>query len=171
MGAVVGSGGGGIKTLYKAVDALLKQEFSKVLTSYYPNNMGPALLAIETGFTGPIYSISTACASSNYCLYAAANHIIKGEAEVMVAGGTDSGVIPSGIGGFMACKALSSRNDEPQKASRPWDKGRDGFVLSEGSGMLVREISNIFICKASFSMGAAPAKTRVILSLRKHRHP
>ncbi|KAF7148864.1 hypothetical protein RHSIM_Rhsim03G0209400 [Rhododendron simsii] len=139
MGAVVGSGGGGIKTLYNAVDALLKQDYSKVLTSYYPNNMGPALLAIETGFTGPIYSISTACASSNYCLYAAANHIIKGEAQVMVAGGTDSGVIPSGICGFMACKALSSRNDEPQKASRPWDKGRDGFVLSEGSGVLVME--------------------------------
>ncbi|KAG5558859.1 hypothetical protein RHGRI_008717 [Rhododendron griersonianum] len=139
MGAVVGSGAGGIKTLYNAVDALLKQDYSKVLTSYYPNNMGPALLAIETGFTGPIYSISTACASSNYCLYSAANHIIKGEAQVMVAGGTDSGVIPSGICGFMACKALSSRNDEPQKASRPWDKGRDGFVLSEGSGVLVME--------------------------------
>ncbi|KAF7148448.1 hypothetical protein RHSIM_Rhsim03G0209300 [Rhododendron simsii] len=139
MGAVVGSGAGGSKTLYNAVDALLKQDYSKVLTSYYPNNIGPALLAIETGFTGPIYSISTACASSNFCIYAAANHIKKGEAQVMVAGGTDSGVIPSGLCGFMACKALSSRNDEPQKASRPWDKGRDGFVLSEGSGVLVME--------------------------------
>ncbi|KAH7855875.1 hypothetical protein Vadar_029954 [Vaccinium darrowii] len=139
MGVVVGSGAGGIKTLYNAVDALLKQEYSKVLTYYYPNNMGPALLAIETGFTGPTYSISTACATSNYCLYAAANHIIEGEAEVMLAGGTDAGVIPSGICGFMACHALSTRNDEPHEASRPWDKGRDGFVLSEGSGVLVME--------------------------------
>ncbi|XP_057479841.1 3-oxoacyl-[acyl-carrier-protein] synthase I, chloroplastic-like [Actinidia eriantha] len=139
MGVVVGSGAGGIKTLCNAVDALLKQDYSKILTSYYPNNLGPALLAIETGFMGPIYSISTACASANYSLYAAANHIRRGEAEVMVAGGTDAGVIPSGICGFMACKALSSRNKEPHTASRPWDKGRDGFVLSEGSGVLVLE--------------------------------
>ncbi|KAL7003624.1 beta-ketoacyl-[acyl-carrier-protein] synthase II [Sarracenia purpurea var. burkii] len=139
MGVVVGSGAGGIKTLCNAVDALLKQEYSKILTSYYPNNLGPALLAIETGFTGPIYSISTACASANYCLYAAANHIRRGEADVMVAGGSDAGVIPSGVCGFMACKALSIRNGEPGKASRPWDKGRDGFVLSEGSGVLVME--------------------------------
>ncbi|KAL6974824.1 beta-ketoacyl-[acyl-carrier-protein] synthase II [Sarracenia purpurea var. burkii] len=139
MGVVVGSGAGGIKTLCNAVDALLKQEYSKILTSYYPNNLGPALLAIETGFTGPIYSISTACASANYCLYAAANHIRRGEADVMVAGGSDAGVIPSGVCGFMACKALSIRNGEPGKASRPWDKGRDGFVLSEGSGVLVTD--------------------------------
>ncbi|GFS32221.1 3-ketoacyl-acyl carrier protein synthase I [Actinidia rufa] len=139
MGVVVGSGAGGIKTLCNAVDALLKQEYSKILTSYYPNNLGPALLAIETGFMGPIYSISTACASANYSISAAANHIRRGEAEVMVAGGTDAGVIPSGICGFMACKALSSRNKEPHTASRPWDKGRDGFVLSEGSGVLVLE--------------------------------
>ncbi|GMP24897.1 hypothetical protein CsSME_00002004 [Camellia sinensis var. sinensis] len=139
MGVVVGSGAGGIKTLCNAIDALLKQEYNKILTSYYPTNMGPALLAIETGFSGPIYSISTACASGNYCLCAAANHIRKGEAEIMLAGGADAGVIPSGICGFMACKALSTRNDEPQKASRPWDQHRDGFVLSEGSAVLVLE--------------------------------
>ncbi|KAL7254320.1 hypothetical protein ACSBR1_008675 [Camellia fascicularis] len=139
MGVVVGSGAGGIKTLCNAVDALLKQEYNKILTSYYPTNMGPALLAIETGFSGPIYSISTACASGNYCLCAAANHIRKGEAEIMLAGGADAGVIPSGICGFMACKALSTRNDEPHKASRPWDQHRDGFVLSEGSAVLVLE--------------------------------
>ncbi|XAR52200.1 hypothetical protein NMG60_11020141 [Bertholletia excelsa] len=138
LGVVVGSGGG-VHTLFKAVDAFLKHDYQKIITRYAFANVGPALIAIENGFTGPSYSVSTACASANYSIYTAANHIKSGEAEVMLTGGADAGVIPSGICGFMACKALSSRNDEPHKASRPWDKDRDGFVLSEGSGMLVLE--------------------------------
>nr|GMC97959.1 3-oxoacyl-[acyl-carrier-protein] synthase I, chloroplastic-like [Ipomoea batatas] len=99
--------------------------------------MGSALLAIDTGLMGPNYSISTACATANYCFYAAANHIRRGEANIMVVGGTEAAIIPAGVGGFIACRALSQRNDEPEKASRPWDKNRDGFVIGEGSGVLV----------------------------------
>ncbi|KAM1719601.1 hypothetical protein ACFX12_021389 [Malus domestica] len=101
--------------------------------------MGSALLAIDTGLMGPNYSISTACATANYCFYAAANHIIRGEAYIMVVGGTEVAVMPTGVGGFIACRALSQRNDEPHRASRPWDKNRDGFVMGEGAGVLVME--------------------------------
>uniref|UniRef100_A0A5B7AR07 3-oxoacyl-[acyl-carrier-protein] synthase I, chloroplastic n=1 Tax=Davidia involucrata TaxID=16924 RepID=A0A5B7AR07_DAVIN len=139
IGVIVGSGSGGIKTLCDAVGACLRQEYKKIISPYYQTNVGSALLAIETGLMGPNYSISTACSTANYCFIAAANHIRKGEAKIMVAGGTEAGVIPSGIGGFTACRALSNRNDEPQKASRPWDIDRNGFVLSEGSGVLVME--------------------------------
>lgn len=107
--------------------------------------MGSALLAIDTGLMGPNYSISTACATANYCFYAAANHIRRGEADVMVVGGTEAAVNATGVGGFIACRALSQRNDEPHKASRPWDKNRDGFVIGEGSGVLVIEI-NLKLC-------------------------
>ncbi|KAJ6423555.1 hypothetical protein OIU84_024510 [Salix udensis] len=88
---------------------------------------------------GPNYSISTACATSNYCFYAAANHIRRGEADMMIAGGTEAAIIPIGLGGFVACRALSQRNDDPKTASRPWDKDRDGFVMGEGAGVLVME--------------------------------
>ncbi|GFS43172.1 3-ketoacyl-acyl carrier protein synthase I [Actinidia rufa] len=106
---------------------------------YSITNMGSALLGIELGFMGPNYSISTACATSNYCFYAAANHIRQGEADLMIAGGTEAAIIPIGLGGFVACRALSQRNDDPQTASRPWDKDRDGFVMGEGAGVLVME--------------------------------
>ncbi|KAL0442542.1 UNVERIFIED_CONTAM: 3-oxoacyl-[acyl-carrier-protein] synthase I, chloroplastic [Sesamum latifolium] len=101
--------------------------------------MGSALLAIDLGLMGPNYSISTACATSNYCFYAAANHIRRGEADLMIAGGTEAAIIPIGLGGFVACRALSQRNDDPKTASRPWDKDRDGFVMGEGAGVLVME--------------------------------
>ncbi|XP_059667250.1 3-oxoacyl-[acyl-carrier-protein] synthase I, chloroplastic-like [Cornus florida] len=139
IGVVIGSGSGGVASLCDSVNALLREEYSKILSPYYQSNFGPALLAIETGLMGPNYSISTACATANYCFYAAANHIRKGEAEIMIAGGSEAGVIPTGICGFSACRALSNRNDDPEKASRPWDMDRDGFVLSEGSGVLVME--------------------------------
>ncbi|KAE8008594.1 hypothetical protein FH972_005091 [Carpinus fangiana] len=88
---------------------------------------------------GPNYSISTACATSNFCILSAANHIIRGEAYVMLCGGSDAAIIPIGLGGFVACRALSQRNGEPTKASRPWDSNRDGFVMGEGSGVLLLE--------------------------------
>ncbi|CAL5367648.1 unnamed protein product [Camellia sinensis] len=136
---IVGSGCGGIGSCSSTVDADLKQEYEKASFLYSTTNVGSALLAMETGFMGPTYSITTACSSANYCFYAAANHIKTGEVDIMVAGGTEAGVLPCGVSGFMACKALSSRNNEPQTASRPWDKYRDGFVLSEGFGLLVME--------------------------------
>ncbi|VAH42977.1 unnamed protein product [Triticum turgidum subsp. durum] len=91
------------------------------------------------GFLGPNFSISTACATSNHCFNSAADQIRLGRADVMIAGGTEAGIIPIALGAFFACRALSQRNDDPGTASRPWDKDRDGFVLGEGAGVLVME--------------------------------
>jgi 3-oxoacyl-[acyl-carrier-protein] synthase II len=96
-------------------------------------------LAIDLGFTGPNYSISTACATGSHSIVAAAKHIENGEADLMICGGSEAPIVPVGLAGFVACKALSERNEEPKKASRPWDKGRDGFVMGEGCGILILE--------------------------------
>ncbi|CAL5410104.1 unnamed protein product [Camellia sinensis] len=141
-GVLVGTGMGGLTVFSDGVQALIERGYRKITPFFIPyaiTNMGSALLAIELGFMGPNYSISTACATSNYCFYAAANHIRRGEADLMIAGGTEAAIIPIGLGGFVACRALSQRNDDPQTASRPWDKERDGFVMGEGSGVLVLE--------------------------------
>ncbi|KAK1302933.1 hypothetical protein QJS10_CPB12g00809 [Acorus calamus] len=142
IGVLVGSGMGGLTAFSNGVEALIQKGYKKITPFFIPysiTNMGSALLAIDTGLMGPNYSISTACATANYCFYAAANHIRRGEAEIMVVGGTEAAVLPTGVGGFIACRALSQRNDEPGKASRPWDTGRDGFVMGEGSGVLIME--------------------------------
>uniref|UniRef100_A0A822YST4 3-oxoacyl-[acyl-carrier-protein] synthase I, chloroplastic n=1 Tax=Nelumbo nucifera TaxID=4432 RepID=A0A822YST4_NELNU len=141
-GVLVGTGMGGLTVFSNGVQALIEKGHRKITPFFIPyaiTNMGSALLAIELGFMGPNYSISTACATSNYCFYAAANHIRRGEADLMIAGGTEAAIIPIGLGGFVACRALSQRNDDPQTASRPWDKDRDGFVMGEGAGVLVME--------------------------------
>ncbi|KAL6979442.1 3-oxoacyl-[acyl-carrier-protein] synthase I, chloroplastic [Sarracenia purpurea var. burkii] len=140
IGVLVGSAIGGFTAFSNGVEALIRKGYNKMTPFFIPysiTNMGSALLAIDTGLMGPNYSISAACATANYCFYAAANHIRRGEADIMVAGGTEAGIMAAGVGGFIACRALSRRNDEPQKASRPWDKHRDGIVLGEGSGVLV----------------------------------
>ncbi|PON68990.1 3-oxoacyl-[acyl-carrier-protein] synthase [Trema orientale] len=142
IGVLVGTGMGGLSAFTTGVEALIQKGYKKISPFFIPysiTNMGSALLAIDTGLMGPNYSISTACATANYCFYAAANHIRRGEADIMVVGGTEAAVMPTGVGGFIACRALSQRNDEPQKASRPWDKHRDGFVMGEGSGVLIME--------------------------------
>ncbi|MCL7028832.1 hypothetical protein MKW94_020069 [Papaver nudicaule] len=142
IGVLVGTGMGGLTAFSSGVESLLQKGYKKITPFFIPysiTNMGSALLAIDTGLMGPNYSISTACATANYCFYAAANHIRRGEADIMVVGGTEAAIIPIGIGGFIACRALSQRNGEPQKASRPWDTGRDGFVMGEGSGVLIME--------------------------------
>lgn len=135
----MGTGMGGVSSINTAVDALTHRGHEKINPSFIPYtiNMSSALLAIDTGLMGPNYSISTACATANYCFSAASHHIRSGEVDIMVVGGTEASIIPSGVGGFIACRALSQRNDEPKKASRPWDKNRDGFVIGEGSGVLV----------------------------------
>ncbi|KAJ8761916.1 hypothetical protein K2173_006518 [Erythroxylum novogranatense] len=141
-GVLVGTGMGGLTVFSDGVQALIERGHRKITPFFIPyaiTNMGSALLAIELGFMGPNYSISTACATSNYCFYAAANHIRRGEADLMIAGGTEAAIIPIGLGGFVACRALSQRNDDPRSASRPWDKDRDGFVMGEGAGVLVME--------------------------------
>ncbi|KAI3971863.1 hypothetical protein MKW92_052392 [Papaver armeniacum] len=141
-GVLVGTGMGGLTVFSDGVQALIERGHRKITPFFIPyaiTNMGSALLGIELGLMGPNYSISTACATSNYCFYAAANHIRRGEADLMIAGGTEAAIIPIGLGGFVACRALSQRNDDPQTASRPWDKERDGFVMGEGAGVLVME--------------------------------
>ncbi|KAH0466933.1 hypothetical protein IEQ34_004171 [Dendrobium chrysotoxum] len=142
IGAVVGAGVGGLTIFSTKIEKMIKRGYHKLCPFLVPcpiTNMGSALLAIDIGLMGPSYSISTACATSNCCFLAAANHIRKGEVDVMIAGGTEAPIIPIGIAGFSACRALSLRNAEPDKASRPWDKARDGFVMGEGSGILVME--------------------------------
>jgi 3-oxoacyl-[acyl-carrier-protein] synthase II len=141
-GVLIGSGMGGMTVFYDGTEALLTKGFKRITPFFVPfiiTNMGGALLAIDLGFMGPNYSISTACATSNYCIHSAAQHIRRGEADLMLCGGTESPINPIGVAGFVACKALSERNDKPKKASRPWDKKRDGFVMGEGAGVLLLE--------------------------------
>ncbi|MFY7842948.1 MAG: beta-ketoacyl-ACP synthase II [Rhabdochlamydiaceae bacterium] len=141
-GIIVGSGMGGMHAYVDGVEALITKGFRRVSPFFVPyiiTNMLGGLLAIDLGFMGPNYSISTACATSNYCIYSAAEHIRRGEADLMVCGGSEAALLPIGLSGFVACKALSERNEEPEKASRPWDKDRDGFVMGEGAGVLVLE--------------------------------
>lgn len=141
-GVVIGSGMGGMGVFVDGVHSLKEKGHRRVTPFFVPyilTNMGGALLAMDLGFMGPNYSISTACATANNSIISAANHILNGEADLMIAGGAEAALIPMGLAGFCACKALSERNDEPQKASRPWDKARDGFVMGEGAGVLVLE--------------------------------
>ncbi len=141
-GVLIGSGMGGMNVFYEGTETLLTKGFKRMTPFFVPyiiTNMGGALLAIDIGFMGPNYSISTACATANYSICSAAEHILRGDADVMLCGGAESPINPVGLAGFVACKALSERNDDPQKASRPWDKQRDGFVIGEGAGVLLLE--------------------------------
>ncbi len=141
-GILIGSGMGGMEVFTDGVQTLLEKGQRKVSPFFVPyilTNMSGAILGMDLGFMGPNYSISTACATANYSIIAAANHIRNNEADLMLAGGVEAAVIRMGLAGFCACKALSQRNDEPTRASRPWDRDRDGFVLGEGAGVLVLE--------------------------------
>lgn len=140
-GILIGSAMGGMKVFNDAIEALRVsyRKMNPFCVPFATTNMGSALLAMDLGWMGPNYSISTACATSNFCILNAANHIIRGEADVMLCGGSDATIIPIGLGGFVACRALSQRNNDPTKASRPWDSNRDGFVMGEGAGVLVLE--------------------------------
>ncbi|KAI3933879.1 hypothetical protein MKX01_028205 [Papaver californicum] len=140
-GVLIGSAMGGMKVFHDAIEALRVsyKKMNPFCVPFATTNMGSAMLAMDLGWMGPNYSISTACATSNFCILNAANHIIRGEADVMLCGGSDAAIIPIGLGGFVACRALSQRNGDPTKASRPWDINRDGFVMGEGAGVLVLE--------------------------------
>ncbi|CAH8258198.1 unnamed protein product [Arabidopsis lyrata] len=140
-GVLIGSAMGGMKVFYDAIEALRisYKKMNPFCVPFATTNMGSAMLAMDLGWMGPNYSISTACATSNFCILNSANHIIKGEADVMLCGGSDAVIIPIGLGGFVACRALSQRNNDPTKASRPWDTNRDGFVMGEGAGVLLLE--------------------------------
>jgi 3-oxoacyl-[acyl-carrier-protein] synthase II len=141
-GIIIGSGMGGMHTFSEGVHALNTKGLRRLSPFFVPyiiTNMGGALLAIDLGFMGPNYSISTACATANYSIVAAANHIRQGDADIMLCGGAEAAVSPIGLAGFVANKALSERNDDPQGASCPWDQRRDGFVMGEGAGVLLLE--------------------------------
>lgn len=141
-GVLIGSGMGGMGIFADGVETLLEKGNRRVtpfLVPYILTNMAGGLLAIDVGFMGPCYSISTACATSNNAIIAAAEHIRRGDADLMIAGGSEAAITALGVAGFCACKALSQRNDAPKKASRPWDKNRDGFVMGEGAGILIME--------------------------------
>jgi len=141
-GIVIGSGMGGMHSFADGVETLIKESYRRLTPFFVPfiiTDMAGALLAIDLGFQGPNYSISTACATSNYCIHAAAEHIRNGDVDLILTGGSEAAVSPIGLAGFVQAKTLSTRNDEPQKASRPWDKNRDGFVMGEGAGVLVLE--------------------------------
>lgn len=141
-GVLIGSGMGGMNMFVDGVHTLVEKGQRRVSPFFVPyilTNMGGALLAIEYNFMGPNYSISTACATGNNSIIAAANHIRQGDADLMICGGVEAPLIPMGLAGFCAVRALSQRNDAPAKASRPWDKERDGFVMGEGAGVLILE--------------------------------
>jgi len=141
-GVLIGSGIGGMTTFEDNVKVLNEKGLRRVTPFLIPfilTNMGSALLAMDIGFMGPNYSISTACATSNNCIVSAAEHIRTGEADIMLCGGAEAPLSPIGLAGFCVLKALSERNDAPHKASRPFDKARDGFVMAEGGAVLVLE--------------------------------
>lgn len=141
-GIVIGSGMGGMQFFSDQVITLHEKGCKRVSPFFVPftiTNMAGGLLAMDLGFMGPNYSISTACATGSHCIVAAAHHIRRGEADLMLCGGTEAAITPTGLAGFCACKALSQRNDAPEKACRPWDKHRDGFVMGDGAGVLVLE--------------------------------
>jgi 3-oxoacyl-[acyl-carrier-protein] synthase II len=141
-GIIMGSGMGGMAMFANGVTTVIQQGAKRLTPFFVPfilTNMAGGMLAMDTGFRGPNYSVSSACATGNHAILCALKHIRDGEADLMVTGGVEAAINPVGLAGFCAVKALSTRNDEPQKASRPWDKDRDGFVMGEGAGVLVLE--------------------------------
>ena len=142
IGVAVGSGIGGIVTIETCYDVLLNRGPGRVSPFFVPSciiNMVAGHLSIMFGLQGPNIAITTACTTGTHNIGFAARLIASGDADAMLAGGAEKSTSPTTMAGFGAMKALSTRNDDPQKASRPWDKDRDGFVLSDGSAVLVLE--------------------------------
>jgi len=142
VGVAIGSGIGGLPLIEETKDEYIAGGVRKVSPFFVPGsiiNMISGNLSIEYGFKGPNLAIVTACTTGTHSIGEAARLIEYGDADVMVAGGAESTVSPLGMAGFCAARALSTRNDDPATASRPWDKDRDGFVLGEGAGVLVLE--------------------------------
>ena len=142
IGCSIGSGIGGLETIEKNHAVLEKSGPRRISPFFIPAaiiNMIAGNLSIKYGFQGPNIAITTACTTGSHSIGYAARTIAYGDADVMICGGAEHASTPLGIGGFAAARALSSRNDDPQGASRPWDKDRDGFVLADGAGVLVLE--------------------------------
>ena len=142
VGVIIGSGIGGIAGLSETTLILSSDGPRHVSPFFIPSviiNMSSGYIAIRTGAKGPNYSVVSACATGNHAI-ADGFHVIKrGEADMMIVGGTEAGITEVAFAGFCASKAMSRRNDEPKRASRPFDRDRDGFVLSEGAGVLILE--------------------------------
>ena len=165
IGVMVGSGIGGLPMIEATHEEYRTRGPRRISPFFVPAsiiNMISGHVSIHYGFKGPNLAIVTACTTGLHCIGAAGRMIEYGDADVMVAGGAESTVSPLGIGGFAAARALSTRNDDPATASRPWDKDRDGFVLGEGAGVVVLEEyeharkrgAKIYAELAGFGMGA-----------------
>jgi 3-oxoacyl-[acyl-carrier-protein] synthase II len=165
IGVMVGSGIGGLPMIEATHEEYRTRGPRRISPFFVPAsiiNMISGHVSIFYGFTGPNLAIVTACTTGLHCIGEAGRLIEYGDADVMVAGGAESTVSPLGIGGFAAARALSTRNDDPATASRPWDKGRDGFVLGEGAGAVVLEEyehakkrgAKVYAELAGFGMGA-----------------
>lgn len=142
VGVSVGSGIGGLPGIEEGHESFLKGGSRKITPFFVPRsiiNMISGHLSILYGIKGPNISIVTACATGTHSIGDAGRMIEHGDADVMIAGGAEMATTPTGLGGFHAARALSTRNDDPESASRPWDRGRDGFVLSDGAGVMVLE--------------------------------
>lgn len=142
IGALLGSGIGGILGIEEQTAKYLDGGPRKISPFYVPStiiNMLPGQVSLLTGIKGPNFSAVSACATANHSIGMAMRMIQYGDADVMLAGGAERGSSPTSMGGFCSMKAMSTRNDAPQEASRPWDKDRDGFVLGDGAGVLVLE--------------------------------
>lgn len=142
IGVSVGSGVGGLSTI-STTDADIIENGAKYVSPFFvPKsiiNMPAGYISIKYGFGGPNIAMSTACATGAHSIGEGAEIIARGDADIMICGGSESAVCRLGIAGFSAMRALSTRNDDPEHASRPWDKDRDGFVIAEGAGILVLE--------------------------------
>ena len=165
IGCIVGSGIGGLPLIEDTHAELAARGPRRISPFFVPAsiiNMISGHLSIKFGFQGPNLAIVTACTTGLHCIGQAGRMIECGDADVMVAGGAEATVSPLGVGGFAAARALSTRNDDPATASRPWDKDRDGFVLGEGAGAMVleeyeharRRGANIYAELVGFGMGA-----------------
>ena len=142
IGAIIATGIGGINTWEEQHKRLLEKGPSRISPFFIPSmivNTAAGSIAIKFGFKGPNFAVSSACASAGHAIGEAYLNIKTGRADVMLTGGSEASITPLSLGGFCVMRALSTRNDEPEKASRPFDKQRDGFVISEGAGIIVLE--------------------------------
>ena len=142
IGVYIGSGIGGLRAIEEWHDVLKEKGPTRITPFFIPMtiiNMASGQLAIQIGAKGPNSAAVTACATGNHCIGDAFRIIQRGDADAMIAGGTEAAITPLGVAGFAASRALSTRNDAPERASRPFDRDRDGFVIGEGAGVVVLE--------------------------------
>ena len=142
VGVYIGSGIGGFEVIEREHQVLLESGPRRISPFFIPAtivNLASGYVSIRTGAKGPNSATATACTTGAHCVGDSFKIIQRGDADVMICGGTEACITPMGIGGFAAMRALSTRNDEPQRASRPWDRDRDGFVVGEGAGILILE--------------------------------